>query len=146
LRISYIHYKYPFKVWLTILCIAPYVGIWLNAIRIRQFENLNELIFAPFLIIPAGLIISSPFFAVFTYLYKYLQSKQVSAAISKFIFSILGVVCVYLIFYLIGGKEMLQFGNKDGFLFISSYAFWAILAPLLFAFDKKPITDKDLTF
>jgi len=146
LRISYIHYKYPFKVWLFILCIAPYAGIWLNAIRIRQFYNLNELIVVPFYLIIAGLIISSPLFALIIYLFRYLQRKQVSAAISKIIFSISGVVCVYLIFYLIGGKEMLQYGNKDGFLLISSYAFLAILAPHLFTFDKKSVTDKDLSF
>lgn len=141
-----VHYKYPFKVWLSILCVSPFLGIGLNAIRIRQFEDLSVLLGAPLFLFLGGLFISIPCFIIFFFLYKFLYRKQISVVLSKILFSIFDVACVYLIFYLIGGKEMLQFGNKDGFLLISSYAFLAIIGPLIFVFDKPPVTEKNLTF
>jgi hypothetical protein len=132
-----VHYKYPFKVWLFILCLAPFLGIWLNAIRIRQYEDLDELLGGPFFLFLAGLFVSIPCFAIFFFLYRFLFRRHASPVLSKVLFSIFNVACVYLIFYLIGGEEMLQFGNKDGFLLVSSYAFLAIVGPLIFSFDKK---------
>jgi len=146
MRILDVQYKYPFKVWLSIICVSPFLGIWLNAIRVRQYDDLNVLLGGPFFLIIAGLFVSSPCFILFSYLYRFLYRRQVSIILSKVLFSIFDLAFVYLIFYLIGGQEMLHFGNRDGFLLISSYAFFALIGPFMFSFDKKPVTEKDLSF
>lgn len=145
MNIRDVRYKYPFKVWLFILCVAPFLGLGLNAVRTR-FEGVDELVGAPFFLFLGGLIISIPCFVVFLFLYGFFYRRHVSVVLSKVLFSFFNVTCVYLLFYLIGGEEMLQFGNKDGFLLISSYAFLAIVGTLIFPFDKKTPTEKDFTF
>jgi len=138
--------KYPFRVWLFIVFAAPFLGIWLNSIRIRQYENIALLLGVPFALFLSGLFLTIPWLMAFSFLYRFLYRRHIPVVLSKILLSFFNVGCVYLTFYVIGGEEMLRFSNKDGFLLITAYAFLASLGPLIFPFTIKAITEKDFSF
>lgn len=139
-------FKYTLRVWLFIIFAAPFLGIWLNAIRIRQYDNVGLLLGFPLGLFLAGLFVTFPWLILFSLFYRGLYNKNLPVVFSKALLSIFSVGCVYFTFYIIGGKEMLQFSNKDGFLLISAYALLAILGPLIFPFSIKAVTEKDFSF
>lgn len=138
--------KYPLRVWLFIIFIAPFLGIWLNSIRIRQYEDIGLLLGAPLTLFFVALLITMPWFVIFSFFYRFLCKRRFPIVPSKILLSFFSVCCVYSTFYIIGGEEMLRFSNKDGFFLIIAYVLLAILAPLIFPFRIKTMTEKDFSF
>jgi hypothetical protein len=138
--------KYPVRIWLFIIFAAPFLGIWLNAARIRQYDDFGLIFGAPIALSIASLFVTMPWFVLFSFLYRFLCKRRFPVVPSKILLSFFCVGCVYLTFYVIGGEEMLQFSNRDGFLLITAHALLAILGPLIFPFDRNAVTEKDLSF
>lgn len=138
--------KYPLRVWMFIIFAAPFLGIWLNAIRIREFDDIGLLFGLPIALSIAALFVTLPWFILFSFLYRFLCKRRFPVVPSKILLSFFCVGCVYLTFYVIGGEEMLQFSNRDGFLLITAHALLAILGPLVFPFTSKVVTEKDFSF
>jgi hypothetical protein len=138
--------KYPLRVWLFIIFAAPFSGIWLNAIRIQQYDNFGSLLGLPLALFLAALFVTMPWFVMFSFLYRFLYRRRFPVVPSKIFLSFFSACCVYLTFYVIGGEEMLRLSNRDGFLLITSYAVFAILGPIIFPYTSKSVTEKYFSF
>ena len=105
---------YPMKIWVLTLLVAPVLWILACVVGIISLEvpRVGFEALALFWMVPVfymmGILMSLPVLGVFLLLYYLLKDRDVSLVVWKSIFTVMGILGIFLTFVYIGGTDQTE--------------------------------------
>lgn len=113
-RMNFSFPKYPMKIWVLTLLLAPCLWVLGNVVGVISLEVPHGVLesLALFWMVPIfyimGILMSFPVLGVFLLLYHFLKDRDVSLVLWKSIFTVMGILGIFLTFVYIGGTDQTE--------------------------------------
>lgn len=130
--------KFPFKVWLTTILVAPLLAVFILGIRFQNFEYAMPIILVA---MAYGCLFSLPALLIYWFVYRKLLTRQLKTISSRLILSIVGMISVYISFCLFN-IQFLSFSSFDVMIWPHTYAAVLIVATFLIHFESGKVSSE----